>query len=147
MLSVLGGKITTYRRLAEHALERLALPGTGPAWTAGAPLPGAALDGGGIDAAMSRLRSRYPWLDAGVADRLFRCYGSETAAVLGDARRAEDLGAALGAGLTAREVGWLRREEWAQTADDILWRRTKLGLRLTAAERARLEEYLAQLNG
>ena len=67
--------------------------------------------------------------------------------MLGDARRAEDLGEAFGAGLTAREVDWLRREEWAQSADDILWRRTKLGLRLTAAERGLLEEYLARRPG
>jgi glycerol-3-phosphate dehydrogenase len=147
MLSVLGGKITTYRRLAEHALERLALPGTGAAWTAEVPLPGGVRAGGSVEAAAVMLRSTYAWLDAAVADRLIRRYGSEAATVLGDARRAEDLGAGFGAGLTAREVDWLRREEWALTADDILWRRTKLGLRVTAAERGRLEQYLARGTG
>lgn len=147
MLSVLGGKITTYRRLAEHALERLALPGTARAWTANTPLPGGVLTGGTVEAAAVTLRSTYAWLDAAIADRLIRRYGSEAATVLGDARRAEDLGEAFGAGLTAREVDWLRREEWAESADDILWRRTKLGLRLTAAERGRLEEYLAHGTG
>jgi glycerol-3-phosphate dehydrogenase len=147
MLSVLGGKITTHRRLAEHALERLALPGMGRPWTTSAPLPGGDLAGGTVETAAFALRSTCPWLDAPVADRLIRRYGSEAAAVLGDARRAEDLGEAFGAGLTAREIDWLRREEWAHCADDILWRRTKLGLRLAAAERSRLEEYLARDRG
>ena len=147
MLSVLGGKITTYRRLAEHALERLALPCTGGAWTARAPLPGGVLAGSSVEATTAALRSSYSWLDAAAADQLLRRYGSEAATVLGDARRAEDLGEAFGAGLTAREVDWLRREEWAQSADDILWRRTKLGLRLAAAERGLLEEYLARRPG
>ena len=144
MLSVLGGKITTFRRLAEHALERLGLPGTGGPWTAGAPLPGGVLAGGSTETAAAALRSAYPWLDPITADRLIRRYGSEAAAMLGEAGRAQDLGEAFGAGLTAREVDWLRREEWAESADDILWRRTKLGLRLDAAERARLEDYLAR---
>jgi len=147
MLSVLGGKITTHRRLAEHALERLGLLGTDRPWTASAPLPGGDLAGGTVETAAAALRSTYPWLDAPVADRLIRRYGSEAAVVLGDARRAEDLGEAFGASLTAREIDWLRREEWARGADDILWRRTKLGLRLTAAERTRLEEYLARGRG
>jgi glycerol-3-phosphate dehydrogenase len=144
MLSVLGGKITTFRRLAEHALERLDLPGTGGPWTAGAPLPGGVLAGGSTETAAAALRSAYPWLDPITADRLIRRYGSEAAAMLGEAGRAQDLGEAFGAGLTAREVDWLRREEWAESADDILWRRTKLGLRLDAADRARLEDYLAR---
>jgi glycerol-3-phosphate dehydrogenase len=142
MLSVLGGKITTYRRLAEHALDRLALPGIGPTWTAEAPLPGGALPRGSVEAAISDVGAKDPWLDSVLADRLVRRYGSETAAMLGDARRAEDLGEDFGAGLTAREVDWLRREEWAQTSDDILWRRTKLGLRLNSAEQARLTAHL-----
>ena len=146
MLSVLGGKITTYRRLAEHALERLELSGTGAAWTAGAPLPGGLLAGGSTETAAAALCTTYPWLDPVVADRLIRRDGSEAAAMLGDARRAEDLGEAFGAGLTAREVDWLRREEWAESADDILWRRTKLGLRLGASERARLDEHLSRTN-
>lgn len=145
MLSVLGGKITTFRRLAEHALERLGLPGTGRPWTSGAPLPGGVLAGGGLETAAAALRSDYPWLDPAMADWLIRRYGSEAAAMLGDAGRDKDLGEAFGAGLTAREVDWLRREEWAESADDILWRRTKLGLRLGAAERARLETYLRRV--
>jgi glycerol-3-phosphate dehydrogenase len=145
MLSILGGKITTFRRLAEHALERLGLPGTAGPWTAGASLPGGMLAGGSVETAVAALRVAYPWLDPAIADRLIRRYGSEAAVMLGDAKRPDDLGEAFGAGLTAREVDWLRREEWAQSADDILWRRTKLGLRLTPAERVRLGEYLARL--
>jgi glycerol-3-phosphate dehydrogenase len=107
-------------------------------------LPGGVLAGGSTETAAAALRSAYPWLDPITADRLIRRYGSEAAAMLGEAGRAQDLGEAFGAGLTAREVDWLRREEWAESADDILWRRTKLGLRLDAADRARLEDYLAR---
>jgi glycerol-3-phosphate dehydrogenase len=144
VLSVLGGKITTYRRLAEHALERLApmISGARGPWTATVPLPGGDLAGGDLETAARALRGAYPWLEPVAAGRLIRRYGSEVASVLGDARRVEDLGEAFGAGLSAREVEWLRREEWAASADDILWRRTKLGLRLDAAQRARLTAYL-----
>jgi glycerol-3-phosphate dehydrogenase len=145
LLSVLGGKITTYRRLAEAALDRLrprfpALPG---AWTAGAPLPGGDLPGADVARAIDALRAAYPWLDPVLGGRLIRRYGSEAGSVLGTARRFEDLGLDFGAGLTAAEVDWLRREEWARTADDILWRRTKLGLRLDADQQERLAAYLA----
>ena len=141
VLSVLGGKITTYRRLAEHALERLGafLPAMRGSWTAGAPLPG-----GDSPPDVEALRRRHPWLAPAVARRLVRSYGSEAAAVLGGARAAADLGEDFGAGLWAREVAWLCREEWAETADDILWRRSKLGLRLAAPARARLAAALAE---
>ena len=140
ILSVLGGKITTFRRLAEHALERLApfFPGLPPAWTRGSVLPGGDLPAGGA----AGLRSAYSWLDPSAAERLLGQYGSEAASVLGDAKEPSDLGETFGAGLSAREVEWMRREEWAETADDVLWRRSKLGLRLDAAGRTRLAAYL-----
>jgi len=141
LLSVLGGKITTYRRLAEHALERLstvaAIPGR--PWTATAPLPG----GKGVPS-VAEFQRTYPWLDRETATGLIERHGSEAALVLGDARSAADLGEAFGAGLSEREVEWFRREEWAETADDILWRRSKLGLRFGPEARLRLDRSIAK---
>jgi glycerol-3-phosphate dehydrogenase len=139
-LSIFGGKITTYRRLAEHAMAKLApfFPGAGGAWTATAPLPGAAMDARHA----GELCRAYPFLEAAVADRLLRAYGSEARAILGDARRAEDLGRDFGYGLTEREVDWLVREEWARSAADILWRRSKLGLHLDAGAVGALAAHL-----
>lgn len=139
-LSIFGGKITTYRRLAEHAMERLApfFPGAGGAWTATAPLPGAAMDARHA----GELRRAYPFLSEAVADRLLRAYGSDAKAILGEARRAEDLGRDFGYGFTEREVDWLVREEWARSAADILWRRSKLGLHLDAGAAAALAAHL-----
>jgi glycerol-3-phosphate dehydrogenase len=146
ILSIYGGKITTHRRLGEHALERLArfLPGMRAPWTAVAALPGGDLPEGGIAALVAGLARRYPWLDAATAARLARSYGSEAFALLRDARIIEDLGRDFGRGLSAREVDWLRREEWAVSVDDVLWRRSKLGLHLPYSARAALAEYLAR---
>ncbi|HYC14045.1 MAG TPA: glycerol-3-phosphate dehydrogenase [Stellaceae bacterium] len=140
LLSVLGGKITTFRRLAEHALERLApfFPGLSPAWTRGSILPG------GEAAEIDAFLRAHPWLDRVAAERLLRRYGSEAATVIGDAKRPADLGEDFGAGLSAREVEWMRREEWAETADDILWRRSKLGLRLDPTQQGRLAAHLTR---
>ncbi|HTZ78811.1 MAG TPA: glycerol-3-phosphate dehydrogenase [Stellaceae bacterium] len=147
LLSVLGGKITTYRRLAETALDRLrpCFPTMPGGWTDRAPLPGGDLVGGDVGPATEALRRAYPWLEPVQARRLTRRYGSEAPAMLDGARQAADLGIDLGAGLTAAEVGWLRREEWAWSAEDILWRRTKLGLRFGPAQKERLAAYLAGL--
>jgi glycerol-3-phosphate dehydrogenase len=144
LLSIYGGKITTYRRLAEHALEKLRrfLPGMGAPWTAAAPLPGGDLPAGGAVALAAALQAAHPWLAAATAARLAWSYGSEARRLLAGARGPADLGVDFGAGLTSREVDWLRAEEWAVTADDVLWRRGKLGLRFTAAERAALAVYL-----
>jgi glycerol-3-phosphate dehydrogenase len=146
VLSVFGGKITTYRRLAEHALEKLQrfLPGLPGPWTASALLPGGDLPPGGGAALAAELAQRHSWLAAATAARLARSYGSDARRILDGAQRAEDLGAAFGAGLTACEVDWLGAEEWAATADDILWRRSKLGLRLPPAGRTALTAYLAR---
>ena len=146
VLSVLGGKITTYRRLAEHAMGRLGpfLAARRGAWTAGTPLLGG--DVAELGAAVEMLIDERPWLAHATARRLVLSYGSEAAAVLGDARSPADLGVSFGAGLTEREVAWLCREEWAETADDVLWRRSKLGLRFSPAERERLSAYLAARN-
>jgi glycerol-3-phosphate dehydrogenase len=143
-LSVFGGKITTHRRLAEHALARLArwLPAAGPAWTAGSVLPGGeGMPAGGPAALAEELRRDYPF----VADpgRLARAYGTEARALLGRARSAAELGRDFGGGLCEREVRWLMEREWAQTADDILWRRSKLGLRAPPHTAGELSAYFA----
>jgi len=145
LLSVFGGKITTYRRLAEAAMARLAphLPALPPAWTATATLPGGDFAWDGAGALAATLRERFPFLSAAHAGRLVRHYGTLAASLLGEARRAEDLGRVFGADLTEREVAWQMSREWARTAEDVLWRRTKLGLRLTPAETAALDAYMA----
>jgi glycerol-3-phosphate dehydrogenase len=145
LLSVFGGKITTYRRLAEAALGKLApyFPGMAPAWTAGAALPGGDFPWDGKPALIAGLAARYPFLPAATCARLARLYGTLAADMLGDARGAAELGRDFGAGLTEREVGWLMRHEWARTADDVLWRRTKLGLRLSRDEARGLAEWMA----
>ena len=146
ILSVFGGKITTYRRLAEHALEKLErfVPGSKGPWTATAPLPGAALPEGGTAVLAAALAVERPWLEPGLARRLARSYGSDATQILDGVRRPAELGMEFGGGLSTREVDWLTREEWAAGAEDILWRRSKLGLRLTGNETASLAAYLAR---
>ncbi|WP_374442806.1 glycerol-3-phosphate dehydrogenase [Stella sp.] len=144
-LHVFGGKITTYRRLAEHALEKLAtvLPGLKPAWTAGSSLPGGDMADADFDGFCTGLARRYPGLDPAWLRRLARRHGTMASDVLGDARTPPDLGQHFGAGLYAREIDRLRRAEWAEAADDVLWRRTKEGLHLTANQRAAVARYMA----
>ena len=142
-LHVLGGKLTTYRVLAEEALDLLrpALPQMGPAWTArGDPLPGS--DWGDAAQACSRLLALAPWLPAGIARRWAGAYGSRRAELLQGVQGLHDLGEDFGGGLHAREVDFLREREWACDTDDILWRRSKLGLRLDAAQVARLQAWM-----
>jgi glycerol-3-phosphate dehydrogenase len=142
---VFGGKITTFRRLAEHALDRLApfFPDAGPAWTRAAVLPGGDLPDGDAARFAAGLARAHPWLPAALARRLAGSYGTEARVLLGDAARLEDLGVGFGGGLTAREVDFLVEREWALEPDDILWRRTKLGLAIDDAGIARLRLYLA----
>ena len=146
LLSVFGGKITTARRLAEAAIAKLApmvRALKAPAWTATAPLPGGDFPVDGFDALVASLQAGRPWLPAALARRLARAYGTRTEALLGDAAALADLGEVFGADLTAREVDWLMSREWAVTAEDVLFRRGKLGLRLDAGQRAALEAYMA----
>ncbi|MEO5586212.1 MAG: glycerol-3-phosphate dehydrogenase, partial [Novosphingobium sp.] len=145
LLSVYGGKITTYRHLGEEAVDLLAprLPAlSGPAWTKTEPLPGGDFPIDGAAALREDLALRYPFLAERDADRIAKAYGTRAARWLGTAQGWADLGRAFGGGLSAAEVAYLQREEWAQTADDILWRRTKLGLRLDAAQQQALASYL-----
>jgi glycerol-3-phosphate dehydrogenase len=137
MLTIYGGKITTFRRLAEHALEMLQEPmgfAAGP-WTHGAMLPGGDLPDGDFERLRQETAARYPWLPEPGLTRLCHAYGSRTGAVLGDAKAWSDLGHDHGAGLTAREVRYLVDHEWACEPEDILWRRTKLGLHMSPADR------------
>jgi glycerol-3-phosphate dehydrogenase len=136
LLSVFGGKITTARKLAEHALEKLALGGIGmgAAWTETAPLPGGEMDS--FAAFLAALRRDFAALDPGWIEGLARRHGTRARAILEGVRTSADLGPSFGGGLYGREVEWLRREEWALDPADILWRRTKCGLHMTAAERA-----------
>ncbi len=145
LLSVFGGKLTTHRRLAEAALDRLAphLPPMRPAWTADAHLPGGDYAHDGTPALAARLRAERPFLSAPQAARLARSYGTDALAMLEGAAAEADLGQEFGAGLTAREVRWMAEREWARTAEDVLWRRSKLGLRIGAAGRAALDAFLA----
>jgi len=147
LLSVYGGKITTYRRLAEEALEKLApwFPGLGRAWTATAPLPGGDLGGASFGELGEAYRARYPKLDPGWLGRLLRRHGTCSAEILGDAREIADLGKAFGGGLYARELDHLVQREWAREADDVLWRRTKCGLHMTEIERRRVADFMKVL--
>ncbi|MFO1302493.1 MAG: glycerol-3-phosphate dehydrogenase [Burkholderiales bacterium] len=144
VLSSFGGKITTYRKLAEHALRELApfFPGMKAPWTASEPLPGGDIPGANFDAWVAELRGRYPGIDAATATALAHRHGSRATRVLGDAKTIRDLGRHFGAGLTQREVDYLVQEEWAVTAEDVLWRRTKCGLPMTQAQRDAVAGYL-----
>jgi glycerol-3-phosphate dehydrogenase len=145
VLSVIGGKITTYRRLAEEALERLQpfLPRMGDAWTATAPLPGGDILGGDAVRLAAALQHLWPFLLADEARRIARAYGTRASRWLEGAQRREDLGEDFGGGMTRREVDYLLREEWARNAEDILWRHSKAGMHATADGRRRLDAYLA----
>jgi len=146
VLNVFGGKITTYRRLAESAMERIGahfpdLPGP---WTRGAALPGGDFPVDGVAAQIAGLKAGYPFLTESWARRLIRAYGTDAGKMLGGAQAAPDLGEEFGATLTAAEVDWLMTREYARTAEDVIWRRSKLGLRLTGGEVARLEAWMAE---
>lgn len=147
LVSVYGGNITTYRRLAEAVLWRLA--GDVRAlrdrngWTANAALPGGDMPFDGLAAFTASLRHEYPFLPARTAERLARTYGTEARSFLGEAKRLGDLGADFGHGLSEAELRHLMANEWARTAEDVLWRRTKLGLRLRADEVKRIVMFMA----
>ncbi len=146
LLSVFGGKITTYRKLSQSAVDEVAgaLGHAGEHWTAGAPLPGGDFEVGGHLKLVSDLIAAHPFLTERWALRLVRAYGTEAADLLEGAMTAEDLGTDHGATLTQREVDWLTRREWARTAEDVLWRRSKLGLHMTAAQR---DAFAAHMDG
>ncbi|MDM9644439.1 glycerol-3-phosphate dehydrogenase [Rhizobium sp. S163] len=147
LLNVFGGKLTTYRRLSEHALEKIgaAIGAKGAPWTAKSHLPGGDFPAQGYEAEVRKLKGSYPFLIDTHARRLVRRYGTKAAVLLGQARGTEDLGRCFGSDLYEVEVRYLIEHEWARHADDVLWRRTKEGLRLTREQAAVLEEYMAAL--
>ncbi|HEM8498379.1 glycerol-3-phosphate dehydrogenase [Burkholderia multivorans] len=130
LLSVFGGKITTFRKLAEEAGDMLcrALDRDAPAWTAGAPLPGGDIANAKFDAFADAFAKRHRWLPAPLARRYARAYGTRAARVVGNAQSLADLGAEIVPGLFEAELRYLRDTEWATCAQDVLWRRSKLGL-------------------
>ncbi|SLN71409.1 Aerobic glycerol-3-phosphate dehydrogenase [Falsiruegeria litorea R37] len=144
LLNVFGGKITTYRKLAEAALDKVArvFPDTEPNWTEGVPLPGGDFPVEGLDSLIASTRAQYPFLDQTWATRLVRAYGTEVPEVLGNAATEQALGRDFGATLTEREINWCIDNEWVRSADDMLWRRSKLGLRLTSDQAAAVEAYI-----
>nr|WP_321511705.1 glycerol-3-phosphate dehydrogenase [uncultured Celeribacter sp.] len=145
ILNIFGGKITTYRRLAESALEHIAdhfadLPGP---WTAGVALPGGDFPVSGVAGQISALQEQFSFLTPAWAARLLRAYGTEAGLVLNGATQANDLGRDFGETLSEAEVIWLMDEEYARTAEDIVWRRSKLGLRLSAEQISELDAWMA----
>lgn len=146
LLNIFGGKITTYRKLAEAALDKIseALPGVKSAWTAGISLPGGDFPVGEVKTLQDTLASDYPFLTAYASRRLIRAYGTEAWEVLGDAKSATDLGQDFGATITERELDWAIAREWVRSGEDYLWRRTKLGLRLTDEQRTAVDGYIAE---
>jgi D-erythritol 1-phosphate dehydrogenase len=145
LLSVFGGKITTYRKLAEHALDKLEpfFPRMTKPWTAKAPLPGGDLPNADFERFLGELEQHHPWLPGGLSYHLARLYGSRAERLLDGATGIADLGRHFGGLLYEREVDYLRRVEWAETADDILERRTKHYLHLTTEERRTFEAWCA----
>jgi glycerol-3-phosphate dehydrogenase len=145
VLHVFGGKITTYRRLAEEALSKLGpwLGPTRPPWTKGVALPGGDFPATGFESLVAELARDFGFLPSTTLRRLARAYGTRVRPLLEGCHAMADLGQCFGADLYEREVAWLMDEEWATTADDILWRRSKLGLRFSAAEAKALASWLA----
>ncbi len=142
LLSIFGGKLTTYRKLAEHALEKLGV--SGASWTAEKALPGGDIDPSRFDAFVGEKTAAYPWLPPETVLRLARAYGTLMADMIGDAQGTGDLGAHLGGDLYARELEYLAAEEFATTADDVLRRRSKLYLHLDGDAQRRVADWFAE---
>jgi glycerol-3-phosphate dehydrogenase len=143
VLSVFGGKITTYRRLSEQATDTImkTLGRTGAPWTRNAPLPGGDLPGADFDRFFDEFCQTTPWLPAGLARRYARAYGTRVKALLNGAERIADLGRDFGAGLFEAELRYAINREFVRTADDFLWRRTRMGLHVTPEIRGALESW------
>jgi glycerol-3-phosphate dehydrogenase len=149
LFNIFGGKITTYRRLSEAMLGKIEgfLGARGKPWTAAAPLPGGDFAPDAFESGIARLQADYPFLAPPHARRLFRLYGTRAARILGAAKSLADLGRHFGGDLYEAEVAYAMREEWAADADDVLWRRTKLGLVLSAEEAAALDAWMGAGTG
>ncbi|ESX55258.1 glycerol-3-phosphate dehydrogenase [Mesorhizobium sp. LSHC422A00] len=144
IVNAFGGKITTYRRLSESMLEKVEgfLGKRGKPWTANAPLPGGDFPATGFDVQVAKLKSAFPFIDQRLARRLTRLYGTRAQVLLGLAKSNADLGRNFGADLYEAEVRYLSENEWALTAEDVLWRRTKRGLHLSREQASALDEFM-----
>jgi glycerol-3-phosphate dehydrogenase len=148
LLTIYGGKITTHRRLAEAAMVKIGpFFSAQPAWTAGASLPGGDFPAEGFYDQLAETLGRWPFLSEPHARRLTRAYGTRVERVLKDATSMYDLGPRFAGDLTGAEVRYLIEQEWAETVEDVLWRRTKLGLKATAEDRVSLARFIAELKG
>jgi glycerol-3-phosphate dehydrogenase len=146
LLSVYGGKLTTYRKLSETVVDMLAPAlgnARGGAWTARVPLPGGDMPDGDFDRFLEQMRAKYPWLERGLLHRYARAYGTRMQRLLEDCATTADLGTTVLPGLYEREIAYLRAHEFARTAEDILYRRSKLGVHLGAASVQTLQDWLA----
>ena len=146
LINIFGGKITTYRRLAEAVMKKVerALGAKSGPWTARSRLPGGDFEVAGFDDLVRRLGKKYPYLDHAHAERLSRCYGTRAAEILGGSSSPADLGKHFGAGLYQREVEYLMAHEWAEEAEDILFRRTKRGIVLDAGQKQALAAFMGK---
>ena len=144
ILNIFGGKITTYRKLAEDSMDKVApfFPGMQDHWTAGVALPGGDFPVDGVPNLIKDLQAAFPFVDEKWALRLIRAYGTEAKTMLADAKTKDGLGQNFGATLTEAEVRWLMAREYALTADDVLWRRSKLGLRLSKDQAKLLDDWM-----
>jgi glycerol-3-phosphate dehydrogenase len=145
LVSVFGGKITTYRKLAEHVMDKLArwIPARRP-WTHAEPLPGGDFGGRDFLSVLGAFRSRHSGLDPHWLARLLRRHGTLADIILDGAKTEADLGENFGGGLFERELAYLAENEWARSAEDVLWRRTKCGLHMNEAQRRRVAERMAE---
>jgi glycerol-3-phosphate dehydrogenase len=144
LLNVFGGKLTTYRRLGEHALELIEekLGKKRDPWTAGSSLPGGDFPATGYEDEVAKLKRQFAFLSERHARRYIRLYGTKAYEILGDAAGYDAFGRHFGGDLHQREVDYLIAQEWAVTAEDVLWRRTKQGLYLTAEQANELADYM-----
>ncbi len=145
ILNVFGGKLTTFRKLAEDALAKLKpyFPQMGKPWTEFEPLPGGDLQGRSFAQFLTAMQQQYSWLPEEIVQRYVESYGSNINHLLADITCMEDLGEHFGAGLYEKEIKYLMKHEWAQTLDDIIWRRSKLGLFLTLKQKNELEHFIS----
>ena len=148
LVNVLGGKITTYRRLAERVMDALAptFPDIKGHWSSGEPLPGGDFSEAGKDRAVCVIQRKYPFLDMEWAERMVSAYGLDAVHILVGATGTTHLGRHFGGTLYAREIAWMRNMEWARTAEDVLWRRSKLGLVLDEKQTVAIDKFMAETN-
>ncbi|WP_417803977.1 glycerol-3-phosphate dehydrogenase [Thalassospira lucentensis] len=145
ILSIYGGKITTYRRLAEHAMQKLCpvLGNFAPDWTADAILPGGDMADADFDRFLATAKAQFPWMPEPLLHRLARCYGTALYEIIGGASETSQLGQQVAPNLYEVELSYLMAHEWARTADDVLWRRTKLGLGMQSDQVAAVTDWFA----